>query len=62
MGGHRSLAWLRRHGEIYEPESGAMIGHNAGDHMWPYAEIGRQITPRDMLSDHALGYVYDLLP
>ncbi len=55
-------AWLSRHGEVYEPESGAMIGHNADDHMWPYAEIGRQVTPRSMLSDQALGYVYDVLP
>lgn len=54
--------WLARHGETYAPESGAMIGHNAADRMWPFAEIGLQVTPRETLSDRALGFVYDVLP
>ena len=55
-------ARLSRYGEAYEPESGEMMGHNADDHMWPYAEIGMQVSPRTMFSDEALGYSDDVLP
>jgi tyrosinase len=52
-------AWMQRHGQVYEPESGAMHGHNLHDAMSPYAEIGLTITPAMMLDSRANGYVYD---
>lgn len=51
--------WLARHGQVYEPESGAMHGHNLNDHMWPYTEIGMEISPPMMLDSRSWGYVYD---
>jgi tyrosinase len=51
--------WMRRHGRVYEPESGAMHGHNLHDHMWPYSEIGMEVTPAMMLDSRNVGYVYD---
>lgn len=51
--------WLQRHGPQYLPESGGPVGHNIDDAMWPYHEIGMEITPRMMLDSRALGYVYD---
>ncbi len=51
--------WLARYGQVYEPESGAMHGHNLNDHMWPYTEIGMEISPAMMLDSRAWGYVYD---
>lgn len=51
--------WLARHGQVYEPESGAMHGHNLNDHMWPYSEIDLHVTPAMMLDSRAWGYVYD---
>lgn len=52
-------AWLARHGQVYQPESGGPVGHNIDDAMWPYTQIGLHITPRMMLDHRALGYVYD---
>jgi tyrosinase len=51
--------WLRRHGQVYLPESGGPVGHNIDDLMWPYEQIGIEATPRMMLDSRALGYVYD---
>ncbi len=51
--------WMRRHGRVFAPESGAMHGHNLNDAMWPYSEIGMTVTPAMMLDSVALGYVYD---
>ncbi len=51
--------WLARHGQVYEPESGAMHGHNLNDHMWPYTEIDMEISPAMMLDSRNWGYVYD---
>jgi tyrosinase len=51
--------WMERHGRIYEPESGAMHGHNLNDHMWPFNEIGMQVTPAMVLDSRAIGVVYD---
>lgn len=51
--------WLARHGQVYEPESGAMHGHNLNDHMWPYSEIDLHVTPAMMLDSRAWGYIYD---
>jgi tyrosinase len=51
--------WMRRYGEVYEPESGAMLGHNIDDAMWPFTMIGMNVTPRATLSSRALGYIYD---
>ena len=51
--------WMRRHGEVYEPVSGAMLGQNLDDAMWPFTMIGMTITPRMSLSSRALGYSYD---
>ena len=51
--------WMARHGQVYEPASGAMHGHNLDDHMWPYSEIGLNVTPAMMLDSRAWGYVYD---
>ena len=52
-------AWMRRHGQVYLPESGGPHGHNIDDPMWPYAMVGMTVTPRMMLSSRDLGYVYD---
>ena len=35
--------WLRRHGAIYEPQTGGPHGHNIDDEMWPFARIGIKI-------------------
>jgi tyrosinase len=51
--------WLARHGQVYEPESGAMHGHNLNDHMWPYSDIELMVTPAMMLDSRAWGYIYD---
>ena len=51
--------WMQIHGRIYEPESGAMHGHNLHDHMWPFADIGIHMTPAMTLDSADLGYVYD---
>lgn len=51
--------WLARHGQRYEPESGAMRGHNLHDYMWPYSEIGMEVSPAMMLDTRDWGYVYD---
>ncbi|HWV35973.1 MAG TPA: tyrosinase family protein [Thermomicrobiales bacterium] len=51
--------WMQRHGQIYAPASGAMYGHNLDDLMWPYRDIGIQVSPAMMLDSRALGYVYD---
>jgi tyrosinase len=51
--------WLARHGQTYLPESGGPVGHNIDDDMWPYHEIGLEITPRMMLDSRSLGYIYD---
>ena len=52
-------AWLDRHGPQYLPETGGPIGHNIDDRMWPYDQIGLDVTPRMMLNSRSLGYVYD---
>lgn len=52
-------AWLQRHGQVYLPESGGPVGHNIDDRMWPYHQIGLEVTPRMMLDSRTLGYVYD---
>lgn len=51
--------WMQRHGRTYEPESGAMHGHNLNDHMWPFSEIGMHVTPAMMLDSRDLGFIYD---
>ncbi len=51
--------WMRRHGQVYLPESGGAIGHNIDDAMWPYSHLGMTITPRMMLDSRDLGYIYD---
>ena len=51
--------WMQRHGQQYLPESDGPVGHNIDDRMWPYHQIGMEITPRMMLDSAALGYVYD---
>ncbi len=55
-------AWMARHGQRFEPTAGAMAGHNLDDQMWPFVEIGIDARPGMLLSDLALGYVYDSLP
>jgi tyrosinase len=52
-------AWMARHGQNYLPESGGPVGHNIDDAMWPYHQIGMQITPRMMQDSRSLGYIYD---
>jgi len=52
-------AWMERHGPRYLPESGGLVRHNIDDRMWPYHQIGLEITPRTMLDSRSLGYVYD---
>ncbi len=52
-------AWMKRHGQVYEPESGAMHGHNLHDPMSPFIDIGLTITPAMMLDSRANGYAYD---
>lgn len=51
--------WMRRHGQVYVPESGGPIGHNIDDAMWPYTHLGMTVTPRMMLDSRDLGYIYD---
>ena len=51
--------WMARHGQVYEPEAGAMPGHNLHDRMWPYHEIGLEVSPAMVLDSRNLGYVYD---
>ncbi len=51
--------WMRRHGQVYLPESGGPVGHNIDDAMWPFTMLGETVTPRMMLSSRDLGYVYD---
>ena len=51
--------WMKRHGKAYEPESGAMHGHNLHDHMWPYSDIGMTVTPAMMLDSRSIGVIYD---
>lgn len=51
--------WMERHGRVYEPESGAMHGHNLHDHMWPFHEIGIELTPAMVLDSRDLEVVYD---
>ena len=51
--------WMQRHGPQYLPESGGPVGHNIDDLMWPYHQIGMEISPRMMLDSRLLGYVYD---
>jgi len=51
--------WMGRYGRVYAPESGAMHGHNLHDHMWPFSEIGMEVSPAMMLDSRDLGYVYD---
>ncbi|HWV23056.1 MAG TPA: tyrosinase family protein [Thermomicrobiales bacterium] len=51
--------WMARYGQVYEPVSGAMYGHNLNDEMWPFAEIGITATPAMMLDSRDLGYIYD---
>lgn len=51
--------WMKRHCRVYEPESGAMHGHNLNDAMWPFHDIGITATPAMMLDSRNVGYVYD---
>lgn len=51
--------WMKRHGRVYEPVTGAMPGHNLNDPMSPFTEIGLTVTPAMMLDSRACGYVYD---
>lgn len=51
--------WMRRHGQVYAPESGAIPGHNLNDPMWPYDTIGMTVTPAMMLDSSNIGYDYD---
>lgn len=48
-------AWMRRHGQVYEPETGAMHGHNLHDAMSPYSNIGLTATPAMMLDSRNVG-------
>jgi tyrosinase len=54
------VEWQRRHGQVYLPVEGAEPGHNLDDTMWPFRDIGLEITPRTMLDHRALGYTYDV--
>lgn len=54
--------WMQRHGQQYQPETGGPVGHNIDDAMWPYRQLGMDITPRMMLDSTALGYAYDTDP
>ena len=51
--------WLQRHGPVYAPESGGPFGHNLNDFMWPYQDIGLQVSPAMMFDSASWGYVYD---
>ncbi|MFM8594744.1 MAG: tyrosinase family protein, partial [Chloroflexota bacterium] len=51
--------WAARHGNVYEPTSGAGMGMNANDMMWPYSMIGMHVTPNMALTTEAFGYVYE---
>lgn len=50
--------WMKRHGKVYLPVSGAHHGHNLNDAMWPYMTIGLQVTPASVLDNEKLGYRY----
>ncbi len=52
-------AWMQRHGPEYLPVSGGPVGHNIDDLMWPYHQIGMEVSPRMVLDSRALGYIYD---
>lgn len=51
--------WTARHGQRYLPESGGPVGHNIDDMMWPYHQIGMDVSPRMVLDSRSFGYVYD---
>jgi tyrosinase len=55
-------AWEARHPNTYEPTSGAMMGQNRFDKMWPYSTIGQSITPDSMLTTTKQGYIYSTMP
>lgn len=50
--------WIKRHGQVYVPVSGAHHGQNLNDNMWPYTTIGRNVTPKSLLDNTKLGYRY----
>ena len=51
--------WMERHGQQYLPESGGPVGHNIDDLMWPYHQIGMEVSPRMVLDSRTYGYIYD---
>ena len=51
--------WEARHGAGYRPEAEGPYGHNLDDPMWPYRQIGLQVSPRMTLSTEAMGYAYE---
>lgn len=51
--------WAAKHGNVYEPTSGASMGMNADDMMWPYAMLGMHVTPNMALTTEAFGYTYE---
>jgi tyrosinase len=53
------VEWQRRYGQLYLPVQGGPPGHNLDDTMWPFRDIGLDVTPRMLLDHHALGYAYD---
>jgi len=51
--------WLELHGRQYQPTSGGPNGHNLNDNMWPYYNIGINVSPAKLLDNKLLGYKYD---
>lgn len=51
--------WMARHGDVYAPEEGAMVGQNLHDAMWPYHQIRIEATPAMTLNSRLIGYRYD---
>ncbi len=43
----------------YAPHTAGPPGHNLDDAMFPWDGADNQVTPRDMLDHHALGFQYD---
>ncbi len=50
--------WEALHGEQYQPVSGQRRGQNLNDTMWPYRNVGIQMTIKDTLDISKLGYTY----
>ena len=50
--------WESIHGEEYRPHHGQPFGQNLHDTMWPYRDIGNNVTIADLLDIGQLGYSY----